>query len=206
MNGDATIDRVRAFNRPVTQRVGALDEHYLARDRPLGEARVLWEIGEQGCEIRNLRTRLGLDTGYLSRVLRSLEAAALITVTTSEQDGRVRMARLTRKGRAERILLDHRSDALARSMLDPLTDAQRERLAAEISEVEKLLTAALIEINVLNPSDEATQHCVREHLRELDRRFDTGFDPADSLPADPDEMRPPAGVFLVATLREELVG
>ena len=40
------IDRVRAFNRTVTQQVGALDDHYLARDRPLGEARVLWEIGE----------------------------------------------------------------------------------------------------------------------------------------------------------------
>ncbi len=54
-------EQVRRFNRAVTQRVGALDDHYLARDRPLAEARVLWEIGPDGCEVRGLRGRLGLD-------------------------------------------------------------------------------------------------------------------------------------------------
>jgi DNA-binding MarR family transcriptional regulator len=58
----------------VTQRVGALDDHFLSRDRPLGEARVLWEIGADGSEVRALRARLGLDSGHLSRLLRSLEA------------------------------------------------------------------------------------------------------------------------------------
>lgn len=67
------ISRVRRFNRIVTQRVGALDDHFLARDRPIGEARVLWEIAADGCEVRSLRSRLDLDSGYLSRLLRSLE-------------------------------------------------------------------------------------------------------------------------------------
>jgi hypothetical protein len=48
----ATVDRVRRFNRTVTQRVGALNDRFLARDRPLAEARVLWEIGPEGCEVR----------------------------------------------------------------------------------------------------------------------------------------------------------
>lgn len=200
------IDKVRAFNRTVTQRVGALNDRYLARDRPLGEARVLWEIGERGCDVRIMRSRLALDSGYLSRLLRSLEAAALITVSASEQDKRVRTARLTRKGRAERALLDRRSDALARSMLDPLTEAQRARLVSAMSDVDRLLTAALIEIDPVDLAHHHAQHCLREYFAELDRRFDAGFDPADSLPADPHEMRPPTGVFLVATLHEEPIG
>jgi DNA-binding MarR family transcriptional regulator/GNAT superfamily N-acetyltransferase len=200
------IDDVRAFNRAVTQRVGALNDRYLARDRPLGEARVLWEIGERGCDVRVLRARLGLDSGYLSRLLRSLEGAGLVAVDTSEPDKRVRTARLTRRGRTERALLDRRSDALARSLLDPLTESQRERLVAAMSEVGKLLTAALVEIDVVDPTHHHAQHCLREYFVELDRRFATGFDPAGSLPAPPEEMRPPAGLFLVATLRDEPIG
>ena len=64
------VDGVRRFNRTVTQRVGALDDRFLALDRPLGQARLLWEIGPQGCEVRVLRSRLGLDSGYVSRLLR----------------------------------------------------------------------------------------------------------------------------------------
>ena len=54
------------------------NEQYLARDRPLGESRVLWEIGDGGFDVRALRTRLDLDSGYLSRLLRSLEADGLV--------------------------------------------------------------------------------------------------------------------------------
>ena len=71
-----TVARVRCFNRTVTERVGALDESYLDRGRPLGETRLLWEIGPDGADVRDLRRRLGLDAGYASRLLRSLESAA----------------------------------------------------------------------------------------------------------------------------------
>jgi DNA-binding MarR family transcriptional regulator/GNAT superfamily N-acetyltransferase len=206
MENDTLTDRVREFNRAVTQRVGALNDHYLGRGRALGEARVIWEIGEHGCDIRTVRSRLALDSGYLSRLLRSLEAAELITVTANERDKRVRTARLTKKGRAERALLDRRSDALARSMLEPLTDAQRQRLVSAMSEVEKLLTVALLDIDAVDPAHHHAQHCLREYFAELDRRFEMGFDPATSRPADRDEMRPPAGVFVVATLRDEPIG
>src|SRR5436305_6790876 len=105
---DQRIDRVRSFNRSVTQRVGALSDRYLARDRPLGESRLLWEIGTEGCEVRALRTRLELDSGQTSRLLRSLEAAGMVRVTPSPSDGRIRVARLTSAGAAERALLDRR--------------------------------------------------------------------------------------------------
>ena len=63
-----------------------------------------------------------------------------------------------------------------------------------------------LEITVVDPAQPAAQHCLREYFAELDRRFDAGFDPTTSLPAEPDEMRPPAGLFLVATLHGEPVG
>src|ERR1700752_4273626 len=109
----AAVAQVRRFNRAVTQRVGALDDRFLARDLPLGEARLLWEIGTAGAEVRALRTRLSLDSGYLSRLLRSLEVAGLAAAERSAGDRRIRVARLTDSGRRERALLDRRSDALA---------------------------------------------------------------------------------------------
>lgn len=153
-------------------------------------------------DVRTLRSRLDLDSGYLSRLLRSLEATGLVTVGPGERDKRVRTARLTATGIAERALLDRRSNALARSMLEPLDDAQRRRLVAAMGEVQRLLTATLVEIAAVDLADERAQHCLRAYVAELDRRFDAGFDPARSLPADPGEMRPPAGLFLLATLRE----
>src|ERR671936_1678073 len=110
MPSEAMVDQVRRFNRTVTERVGALNDHFLGLDRPLGEARLLWEIGLDGCEVRLLRARLGLDSGYLSRLLRSLEAAGLVTVTPSEGDRRIRVARLTAAGRAESAALDERAE------------------------------------------------------------------------------------------------
>ena len=200
------IAGVRRFNRLVTERVGALEDHYLSRDLPLGQARVLWEIGTDGCDVRTLRSRLGLDSGYLSRLLRELEGAGLVVVEPSERDRRVRTAHLTSEGATERRLLDRRSDALARSLLEPLQDRQRERLVASMGEVERLLTSAMVEIRRVDPADPAARFCVREYFAELDRRFRTGFDPGASISADDDELRPPKGLMLVAALREEAVG
>jgi DNA-binding MarR family transcriptional regulator/GNAT superfamily N-acetyltransferase len=203
---DAMVAEVRRFNRAVTQRVGALHDQYLARDRSLGEARVLWEIGPDGCDVRTLRTRLDLDAGYLSRLLRSLEGDGLVTVEAGATDRRVRTACLTRKGRAERALLDRRSDALARSLLEPLTTGQRDRLVTAMAEVQSLLTAALVEIDIVDPAHRHAQYCLQSYFAELDRRFDAGFDPSRTRLTDLDEMRPPAGIFMVATLRGEPVG
>jgi DNA-binding MarR family transcriptional regulator len=203
---NAAVSQVRGFNRLVTQRVGALNDHYLSRERPLGEARVLWEIGVEGCDVRTLRSRLALDSGYLSRLLRSLESARLITVGQNENDKRVRTARLTAAGLAERDLLDRRSDELARSFLEPLSEPRRERLVAAMAEVERLLTAALVEISAVDPAHRDAQFCLHEYFAELGRRFETGFDPTSSISAELHELRPPAGVFLVATLHSEPIG
>ncbi len=197
------VAQVRRFNRLVTQRVGALDDRFLARDRPLGEARVLWEIGD-GCEVRRLRARLDLDSGYLSRLLRTLEDDGLVTVGAAA-DRRVRMARLTGKGRAERALLDRRSDELAASLIEPLSEPQQARLMTAMRDVERLLTLAMVRIEAADPLEPGARHCLRSYVEELDRRFAGGFDPALSISADAPELRPPAGLLLVARLHSEPV-
>jgi GNAT superfamily N-acetyltransferase len=157
--------------------------------------------------VRQLRARLDLDSGYLSRLLRSLEAARLVRVEPAEDDRRVRAVRLTPDGLAERELLDRGSDELARSFLEPLSESRRERLVSAMAEVERLLTGALVEVREIDPAQPDAQACLRRYFAEIDRRFETGFDPAVSVPAEElAELRRPAGVFLVATLRSEPVG
>ena len=80
---DAATERVRSFNRTVTQRIGALQDEYLSLGRPLGASRVLWEIGDDGTDLRALRVRLDLDSGYLSRLVSSLEQDGLVVVEPS---------------------------------------------------------------------------------------------------------------------------
>jgi hypothetical protein len=89
------IGQLRSCNRVVTERVGALNDHFLACDRPFGEGRLLWEVGETGCAVCDLRSRLNLDAGYASRRLRSVEAAGPIRSALGEDDCRVRFAQLT---------------------------------------------------------------------------------------------------------------
>jgi len=200
------VDEVRSFNRIVTQSVGALDDHYLGRDRPLGQDRVLWEIGTEGCEVRALRSRLGLDAGHLSRLLRALEAAHLVTTEPSPTDARIRVAHLTSKGASERAVLDNRSDELAGSILAPLDDVQRDELAAAMRTVRRLLTTSAIQIRPVDPDGADARSCVRAYFAELDRRSECGFDEAAGISAEPHEVTPPRGLFLVAYLRGEPVG
>jgi DNA-binding MarR family transcriptional regulator len=200
------IQQVRSFNRIVTERVGALNDHFLGRDHPLGEARLLWEIGSEGAEVRALRSRLALDSAYVSRLLRSLEGRGLVAVKASVSDRRVRRASLTRTGRKERAELERRAEEFARSLLEPLSDGQRARLAAAMAEVERLLLASLVTISLADPASADARWCFEQYFAELNARFDVGFDPTRSITASIDELTPPAGILLVAYLRQEPVG
>jgi DNA-binding MarR family transcriptional regulator/GNAT superfamily N-acetyltransferase len=203
----AEIAQVRRFNRTVTQRVGALNEHFLRRDRPLAMSRLLWEIGTEGGEVVMLRARLGVDSGQMSRMLRALEAEGLVTVTPSDADGRVRVARLTEKGLRERSVLDERSDALASSILEPLGPRQRTELVSAMRTVERLVATSLVELRDADPESPDAQRCLRAYVAELNRRAPArGFDPRKGATAEPHEVRPPNGAFVVAYLRGEPIG
>ena len=200
------IGQVRRFNRTVTQSVGALDDTFLSRDRPLAQARLLWEIGAGGSDVRGLRSRLDLDSGYLSRLLRSLEGDGMVVVEPSHDDARVRTARLTSRGLAERAELDRRADDAAAAILQPLGVRQRDRLITAMAEIERLLLASAVQVAVSDPRHPNARRAVRAYVAELSDRFEGGWDPALSISAADEELTPPAGLFLVATLYSEPVG
>ena len=200
------VEQVRSFNRIMTERIGVLNDHFLGRDHPLGEARLIWEIGEQGTTVRALRRRLGLDSAYVSRLLRSLERQGLVTVVAGGSDGRVRQVHLTEAGLRERSELDERADTFARSLLEPLGERERVKLAAAMAQVERLLIASMVEIAVADPTSADARWCLQQYFAELGERFEAGFDPARSISADAHELTPPGGLLLIARLREEPVG
>jgi DNA-binding MarR family transcriptional regulator/N-acetylglutamate synthase-like GNAT family acetyltransferase len=197
---EGQIEQIRRFNRVVTQHVGALENNYLQRGRPLSEARLLHEVGSDGVDVRSLRERLNLDSGYVSRLLRSLEGQGLVETAAHAGDGRVRRVVLTPKGMTERATYEALSDELATSFLKPLSSAQRDRLVSAMAEVERLLRAGAVEVRVEPPDSAAARWCLDQYFAELSARFDVGFDPARSNPAQPEKMTPPQGFSVVAWL------
>jgi GNAT superfamily N-acetyltransferase len=107
---------------------------------------------------------------------------------------------------SERSVLDRRSDKLAESMLAPLEAGQRDELVSAMRTVKRLLTTATIGVRRADPQGADARSCVRAYFAELDRRSETGFDAAASISAEPPEVTPPAGLFLVAYWRGEPVG
>jgi DNA-binding MarR family transcriptional regulator/GNAT superfamily N-acetyltransferase len=188
---------LRRFNRTYTQRIGALDESFLGLGLPLGAARLVFEIGEAGATARDLRTRLGLDSGHLARQLRRLEDDGLVHVAPDPHDRRRRTVRLTGKGRALRARLDDRSEQLAERLVAPLTDRQRERLTEALATADLLVRAATVDIRSVHPAAVEARAAVQSYFDELDERFPDGFDPGDHH--DEEVMAPGAGAFVVAT-------
>jgi len=187
------------------QRMAQLDDRGLARHRPLAAARLLYEIGPDGCEVRTLRTRLGLDSDRASHLLSALKADGMVELVAGRLDRRVRTARLTPAGLAERKAIDEASDALVESFLRRLNARQQKRLVDAMADVERLLTAAMVDMRPVDPLHPDARHCVRAYVAELNRRSDSGYDPSKGVSAEPHELRPPAGVFLVASLHREPV-
>lgn len=188
---------LRRFNRTYTQRIGALEESFLGLGPPLGASRLVFEIGEAGATVRELRTRLGLDSGLLARQLRRLEGEGLVTVAPDPIDRRRRTARLTPQGEAFRARLDERSELLAARLVAPLTPRQRQRLTAALATADLLVRAATVEMCTVHPAAPEARAAVDSYFGELDRRFPGGFDPGPV--ADDEAMAPGRGAFVVAT-------
>lgn len=198
---------IRQFNRTVTRLLGVLNEKYLGRDRPLVQSRLLYEIGVNGASVRRLRERLGLDSGYTSRLLRTLEQKGLATTGRQPgEDGRARFARLTRSGQAELQRINALSDKLAQSMLTPLSEAQARRLISSMKEVDGLLRGAAVELVAVDILDPEAQRCLGNYFDELGSRFPEGYDGARDGASDLGEFRAPKGGFLLARLFGDAVG
>jgi GNAT superfamily N-acetyltransferase/DNA-binding MarR family transcriptional regulator len=198
------IEQVRRFNRAVTEGIGVLDDHFLGRGRPLGESRLLWEIGAHGADVRALRWRLGLQAGCVGRELRSLVGEGLVRVTRTDRGGR--QAVLTAAGLAEWVELDRRSHLLAEHILAPLSDRQSAALLTAMAKVEQLLQASMVRYAIAEPNTADARWCFEQYFAELNVRFETGFNPDLSIPADAHELTRPAGLLIIARLRGRPVG
>lgn len=200
------ISTIRRFNRTVTRRIGALEESYLSRGRPLGQARLIFEIGPEGADLGALRLRLGLDSGYLSRLLRSLEADDLVTLRSGEADGRAKIVSLTPAGRAEWDAYDSLSDELAGSLLSGLTAEESARFVAACAEVDRLMRRGAIKLDVEAPETPDARRCIASYFAELNERFDGGFDPGKGRPHDEATLRPPTGWLVIARIDGQPAG
>jgi DNA-binding MarR family transcriptional regulator len=196
MSSEADIARVRDFNRLVTRQVGALNDRYLGR-RPLGELRVLHEIGLDGATPRDVRARLGLDSGYVSRMVRALQRDGLVEERPHPSDGRTKRLGLTPAGRSELGEVDRISDEMAASVLEPLSAAERERLLGAQAEVRRLLAISMVSIAPEDPSSADARWCSANYVAELNHRFARSFDP---------DPIPPGDLFLLARLNGQPAG
>lgn len=195
---DDAVGALRSFNRSFTRRIGVLDDSFLGRGRPLGACRILFEVGPDGAEVGELRERLALDRGYLSRTLRSLEDDGLVRSAPDPEDGRRRRVELTEAGVEEWEELDRASDEAAEGLLAGLDPSRRRRLAEALGSAERLLVGATVGIELIAPDDPAAVAAMDAYFAEIDDRFPAGFDPGSGVDEGRVAMRPPTGGFWVA--------
>jgi DNA-binding MarR family transcriptional regulator/N-acetylglutamate synthase-like GNAT family acetyltransferase len=137
---DDPISAVRAFTRFYTTRLGVLDQQLLKSPFSLSEARVLYELANrENPSAKAIGTELGLDAGYLSRIVQKFEEDGLIRRKASPSDRRQHRLSLTAKGRQSFSKLDRRSHAEVGQMLEPLSEGDRRRLTAAMATVRRLL-------------------------------------------------------------------
>ncbi|MGY4625016.1 bifunctional helix-turn-helix transcriptional regulator/GNAT family N-acetyltransferase [Bradyrhizobium sp. USDA 4486] len=190
------ISRVRRFNRAVTSAVGALDNSFLGRGRALGAARVLNAIGHGRSDVAEIRDYLGLDSGLMSRLLRSLEDEGLVETNAHADDARRRVATLTRAGRREFAAYEALSNTQAEGFL--ARHSQREALLAAMDLIASALTHERVRLDEMDPQSQEARYCLGEYYAELGRRFKQGFDVSLSRDPDANDMRRPRGSFIVA--------
>lgn len=191
------IDRVRRFNRAVTAEVGALDTSFLGRGRPLGAARVLNLVGRGVCDVAGIRERLGLDSGLISRLLRSLEDEGLIETSLHPEDARRKVVSLTEQGRAEFEAYEKLSNSQAESML--MRHPNRKALLEAMDTVANALLRHSISVEEVDPTSTSAKLCLHSYYDELARRFPMGFEVSRSRDPSAKDMVRPRGTFLLAS-------
>lgn len=192
------IARLRRFNRAVTREVGALDTSFLGRGRPLGMARVLQLVSPDGTDVALIRDRLELDSGLMSRFLRSLEREGLIETDSDPDDRRRRIARLTPKGEAEMAAYDAIGHDRAARLI-ARAGSRAGELVAAMDLIATLLNRDQLQIRPADPDSPEALACQRAYFDEILARVAIAKPEYFPLP-DPGaaSYRPPRGRFLIA--------
>lgn len=138
-----TITEIRAFNRFYTGIIGLLDRHILNSEFSLPEARILYELSQRdGVPASGIIESLGIDKGYLSRILDQFVTKKLIVRKRSEADGRLMHIYLTEKGRAAFEKLNQASDDQLKGLLSALSPADGEELSLHMAAITGILLKA----------------------------------------------------------------
>jgi DNA-binding MarR family transcriptional regulator/GNAT superfamily N-acetyltransferase len=190
------VKKFRRFARAVTTEVGALDDSFLGRGRPLGAARVLNAIGHGRSDLADIRAFLRLDSGLMSRLLRSLEEEGLISTSSSVDDGRRRVITLTGAGEREFEAYEQLSNERAEALLS--RHGKNSGLLTALDLVATALSSDQIEVHIVDPYDDSARYCLQQYYEELAASFEGGFDVALSRDPKPDQMIFPKGAFLIA--------
>lgn len=138
------VSAVRRFNRLFTRQIGVLREGLLHSPYSLTEARILYELAHQDkLTAADLCRELGLDAGYLSRILTRLEQQSIIDKTRADNDGRQRLLRLTTQGQEAFALLDRRSREEVAEMLESVSESDQQGLLKAMQTIERILDKGL---------------------------------------------------------------
>ena len=156
---ESQVADLRAFNRFWTRTIGALNAGLLDSDYSLTEVRVIFELAGAGTTTSSeIRAKLGLDSGYLSRILARLKEEGLVSSAPSGEDGRRQVLEITRRGRTVFRELDERANAEIRDLLSPLAPGDRRRLLGAMASIRRLVSPepgspALFLLRPLGPGD-----------------------------------------------------
>ncbi len=134
------VDRVRRFNRFYTEQIGVLTEHWLSSTYSLTEVRILYEIEHRdSATAAVIAFDLGLDRGYMSRILQRFQRHGIIKRTTSPDDARASLLSLTAKGRRIFRTLDTRTDEQVAALLREASPKDQQRLVGAMRTIEEVL-------------------------------------------------------------------
>lgn len=198
------ISRVRRFGRSVAVEIGALEDSFLDRGRPLGSARVMNAIGLGYENVSELREHLKLDSALLSRFLRGLEAEGLIETVPNPADRRSRISKLTSDGEKEFDIYETLSNERAAQILARHSDARRLLDAMDVVTV--ALSRENITFEEVDYTSDIATACLASYAAELSERLNTSFDLEITGAPDLTQMRHPNGTFVVAKLDDMPLG
>ncbi len=168
----AAVAQVRAFNRFYTRQIGVLEEHLLHSDLALTEVRVLFELAEgQGISAAQLGQRLGLNAGYLSRLLSGLQTRGLLRREPSAMDGRANRLVLTDAGRAVFAQLDAASNDSIGAMLQAVSEPGQQRLIEAMAQIQTLLGGAATQYVLRDPRPGDMGWVIHKHGTLYAREF-----------------------------------